>query len=213
MISLIHPSRGRAKKAHDTFRYWMDNSSGTIKIQHILSIDNDDNHRQEYFNLFTKSLIVSGNNDCVVMATNEAAKHTTGEILIYLSDDFKCPHDWDLALVNKFAATSDPALVKVDDCLQLYKADVLTIPVMNKVLYNRLGTFWHPGYKSMFVDQDLFWVCTNNNWLIPAPELKFPHEHYCNGKAEKDETYKRSDANWHHGKAFYEKRKMEGFVI
>jgi len=106
-----------------------------------------------------------------------------------------------------------PALLKVDDCLQPYHVRVLTIPMMNRLLYQELGYFWNPLYDSMFVDQDLYEVCEKNRWLIHAPHLKFPHNHVSVGKAPDDETYRRSAANWNTGKATFQRRQQAGFPL
>lgn len=214
-ISLIHPSRGRAQKAFDTVNYWYDNSCGHFNIQHILSLDSDDSELKKYFELFqnTWSQIIVNENTCVVEATNIAAKLVTRDILIYLSDDFKCPKNWDELIIRIFNNISGPILIKVDDCLQKFNVDVLTIPIMNRELYNKLGYFFHPGYKSMFVDQDLYHVCKNNKWIYPAANLHFPHEHPANGKAQNDEIYKRSAANWNQGKELYHKRMSLNFPL
>jgi glycosyltransferase involved in cell wall biosynthesis len=214
-ITLLHPSRGRAKKAKETYDYWVSQSSGEIEIEHILSLDRSDSANEEYYKEFdnTGSLCLLKDNACVVEATNKAAKEANGDILVYMSDDFKCPLNWDIALENYFKGVKTPMLLKVDDCLQQFHIPVLTIPIMNRALYEKLGYFWHPGYKSMFVDEDLFWTVTYNNWIVNSPGLKFPHEHCCNGKAENDETYKRSAANWDQGKAMFAKRRLEGFPL
>lgn len=212
-ISLIHPSRGRPLQAKQTYDYWINNASGELELEHILSLDFNDDKNEEYGLFGPNSRQIIDHNECVVEATNQAAKVTTGDILIYLSDDFKCPRNWDLLIVQQFDNMEMPALLKVDDCLQPFDKDVLTIPIMNRVLYKRLGYFWNPMYRSMFVDQDLYWVCANSNWIIFAPMLKFPHEHYSVGKAQRDETYRRSDQNWEHGKRIYAQRKTEGFKL
>lgn len=213
-ISLIHPSRNRAEKARKTLDYWMSKASNTIEIEHILSIDLDDSQIEDYKRLFQTSTILISNNTCVVEATNIAAKKSTGDILIYFSDDFKCPDNWDIEL-KKLGSLNwhVPQLWKVDDCLQKFHVAVLTIPIMNRALYETLKYFWYPEYRSMFVDEDLFWTCAKNEWLVMCPELKFPHEHPCNGLAENDETYKKSAANWDQGKALFAKRKVEGFLL
>lgn len=208
-ISLLHPSRGRPVKATQTYQYWMSQASGKFEIEHVLSLDFSDPENENY-ERFDKLSI--DHNDCVVEATNQAAKIATGDIFVYLSDDFKCPQNWDELIVEKFNL-NEPMLLKVDDLLQRFEVDVLTIPIMNRALYTRLGYFWNPIYRSMFVDQDLFWVCANSNWINFAPELKFPHEHYSNGKAQIDSTYTRSDLNWNQGKEMFAKRKAEGFTI
>lgn len=217
-ISLIHPSRGRAQKAIETWLYWLQNAYGKLPFEHILSLDSDDGQLEEYIKLFNNSKIVIGDNTNVVEATNRAAKIATGDILIYLSDDFKCPKYWDEALNTRFHTSNDvpidsPLLIKVDDCLQKFYVKVLTIPIMNKELYKVLGYFWHPGYKSMFVDEDLFWTCANNDWMALCEDLKFPHEHCSIGKAERDETYKRSELNWNQGKELFAQRKLENFPL
>jgi hypothetical protein len=212
-ITLLHPSRGRALKAKATLDYWMFRASKEYGIEHVLSLDNDDPQRKGYLSVFENSVVTENENDCVVQATNHAARIATGDILIYLSDDFKCPMNWDKLIVDRMHTYSEPLLIKVDDCLQPFNADVLTIPIMNKALYQRLGYFFHPEYRSMFCDQQLYWVCHNHGWMKLCPEMKFPHEHHVKGTVPNDDTYKRSAANWNQGKALYHKHKSEGFPI
>ena len=216
MISLIHPSRGRYDRAYHTLREWISKSSS--EIEHILSLDESDPQVARYQNTFIRNRcantqIIVNPNSCVVEATNHAAKIATGDIMLYLSDDFKCPHNWDKELISRFKDVESPMLLKVDDCLQQFHVDVLTIPIMNRGLYERLGYFWHPEYKSMFVDQDLYWTCHKHNWIVPCPELKFEHQHYSVGKSKKDETYTRSDSNWNQGKELYRRRKSLNFPL
>ncbi len=208
-ISLIHPSRSRPEKAKLTADLWIDRAQYPENIEHILSLDYSDPFRCNYTHIH--SLIVN-DNDCVVQATNIAAAISTGDILIYLSDEFVAPHGWD-SLITSRMQLETPQLLKVHDDLQPFNKDVLTIPIMNRALYTRLGYFWNPEYRSMFVDQDLYHVCKNNGWLSLAPDLVFPHEHYSIGKAPKDATYIRSDSNWVSGQATYLKRKQEGFPL
>lgn len=205
-FSLIHPSRGRPQQAYGTVTEWI-SKSGNVEVEHILSIDTSDPLKVEYDNLFPSYLC--NDNKSVVEATNNAAKQATGDVLIYLSDDFKCPDNWG-ELIEAKGLTGEWVL-KVDDCLQPFNVAVLTIPIMSRSVYNKLGYFWHPEYKSMFCDEHLYWKAKLNNWLVMAPELKFPHHHYSVGKAQHDETYKNSEANWDQGKAVFAKHKAEGF--
>ncbi len=211
-ISLIHPSRSRAKKAKETYNYWLSRANKKYDIEHILSLDADDFQLQEYRQLFENSTIIISNNNCVVEATNIAAKVSKGDVLIYLSDDFKCPKNWDDS-IKSVMGSNEPILIKVDDCLQNFDVAVLTIPIMNRKLYETLNYFWFPLYKSMFVDEDLFWTCKNNSWILNCSELKFKHEHHSVGLAKNDETYKKSEANWNQGKELFAKRKSENFPL
>lgn len=210
MISLIHPSRGRPQKAHNTYENWT-NKSLAYDVEHILSIDNDDPCYKEYCTLGLNVLVYP--NKSVVEATNAAAATSKGDILIYLSDDFDCPNGWHELIDKEFEGVNKPMLLKVDDCLQGFDVRVLTIPIMNRALYEKLGYFWHPDYKSMFVDEDLWWTCRNNGWLKKAQHLKFPHNHHSLGKCQNDETYRRSEANWDQGKATFARRKAAGFPL
>lgn len=211
-ISLIHPSRGRADKAKTTHRNWIDKSVN--HVEHILCLDSTDPEPHKYIiNFSWHEDVVIKDNISVVEATNHGAARSTGDILIYLSDDFDCPKDWDKLIEKEFEGVTEPMMLKVDDCLQRFEVGVLTIPIMNRALYEKLGYFWHPDYKSMHVDVDLFETCKKLGVIKYAPHLKFPHNHYSNGKAPKDETYTRSEGNWDQGLQVLKRRRAQGFPI
>lgn len=210
-ISLIHPSRGRALQSFKNHSEWIEKAN-VADVETIVAVDASDDQSQKYLDLYRGSCFI-GPNSSVVEATNYAAEKATGDILIYLSDDFRCPDDWANLVIEEFKKYNGPTLVKVDDCLQRFDVAVLTIPMMNRALYEKLGYFWHPEYKSMFVDEDLYWTATKLRALKFASHLKFPHEHVSVGKAKDDETYRRSAANWNQGKDLFKKRKSAGFPL
>lgn len=219
MISLIHPSRGRAKKSYENTMDWIAKAGCNVEV--ILSIDSSDNWR-EYFHIYppyphdaTTDYVrmYMGDHKNLVEATNHAAKESKGDILVYLSDDFKCFPNWGKALITEFEKYTGPTLLKVDDCLQEFHVPVLTIPIMNRACYDKLGYFFHTGYKSMFVDEHLYWRTKKLGFLKLAPHLKFEHCHVSVGKAENDDTYKRSAANWDQGKAKFAEHKRMGFTV
>jgi len=209
-ISLIHPSRGRAGKAFETYLTWINLISFDNKIEHILSIDLSDSDLENY-KLLPFSKVIINDNKNVVEATNIAAKEATGDILVYLSDDFKCPQNWDELIISFFENNEMPTLLKVDDCLQKFSSELITMPIMNRKLYEILGYFWNPLYEGSFVDNDLYHTC--KKYIFNAPELKFEHLHYSIGKALHDETYKRQDNNFESGKLIFQKRKSLNFPI
>jgi glycosyltransferase involved in cell wall biosynthesis len=189
---------------------WIETAGCEVEV--IISLDDSDPMLQGYFDRYVQPLLVNDNKS-VVEATNHAAKKAKGDILIYLSDDFKCPDNWGQLVLKEFEGETGPCLIKVDDCLQRFRVPVLTIPIMNRALYQKLGYFWHPGYRSMFVDEDLYWSALNLGALKFCEHLKFPHEHCSIGLAENDETYQRSAANWDQGKEFFATRKAAGFPL
>lgn len=212
MISLIHPSRGRPQQAFDTMTKWIDRAGA--HVEYILSLDEDDPTLPDYRRLFNgqKNIIIDKNTS-VVEATNVAAKCSTGNILLYLSDDFLCFDGWGYELEKEFGKYKGPVLLKVDDCLQKFTVPVLTIPIMSRELYQLLGYFWHPAYKSMHVDVDLYHTVKKLGALKFAPHMKFPHEHVSIGKAKDDETYRRSAANWNQGLEVFNRRKKLNFPV
>lgn len=227
LITLLHPSRSRPEKSLSNTAEWVSKCGAPVEL--ILSLDRSDPMYKQYdkgycnFEVCVKEYEnnqnfinyteICNDNTCVVQATNHAAIAAKGDILVYLSDDFKCPDNWGQLILKEFEGCTTPRLVKVDDCLQKFDVPVLTCPIMNRALYERLGYFWHPEYKSMFVDEDLYWTATKINALKMCPHLKFPHEHVSIGKAVMDETYRRSSANWDQGKAVFAKRKAAGFPV
>lgn len=213
-ISLIHPSRNRPEKARANYHTWLRQSSKCHEIEYILSLDVDEPQSlwyTEYFNASGIKLAMSNPPDgYVVGATNEGAKLATGDILVYLSDDFGCPQDWDKLIVERMDITK-PQILKVDDCLQQFNVGVLTIPIMTKAYYDQYGYFFYPEYKSMFCDEDLYNVAKMKDQLVFAPEFRFPHMHPSNPDktlcGANDETYNRSAGMWNQGKEVLRKRK------
>lgn len=213
MISLIHPSRGRSLKSKINMERWLNRA--TTPVEWILSIDKSDNYHQylsDYSNLLNRNgRIIVNDNDNVVQATNHAAAVSSGDILVYVSDDFDCPDNWD-TLILKEMDLHTPMILKVDDCLQKFSTNILTIPIMNREMYKKLGYFWHPSYSSMFVDEDLFWTAKKTNSIKNCEHIKFKHLHYSIGACSNDMTYIRSSKNWEQGKRVFQHRKENNFI-
>lgn len=218
VISLLHPSRSRPGKSIKNALDWYE-KSGVHDVDLIVSLDNSDPMLDQYIKYYEDGRyngdyrIIFYDNNSVVQATNKACEWAKGDILIYLSDDFAAPENWGQLVLKEFEGVTGPMLLKVDDCLQAFHVPVLTIPIMNRQLYERLGYFWHPEYKSMFVDEDLYWTAKKLGALKMCPHLKFEHCHVSVGKAEDDETYRRSSSNWKQGEAVFNRRKKLNFPI
>ncbi len=205
MISLIHPSRGRADKAAQTLANWAIRTTNS-NVEHILSIDSSDPQKGEYYDLANNrefDKVIENDNHSVVEAANHAAKEARGDILIYLSDDFDCPINWSKLILDKIAG-KEKVMLHVNDGLQPMSNAVLTIPIMTRALYKELGYFFYHEYKSMWCDVDLYW--STKKYMIHAPELLFEHKHHSRGHCENDETYRRSEGNWHQGLEIYNRR-------
>jgi hypothetical protein len=191
--------------AFDQYKNWMAKSTGLVPIEHILSIDIDELQANEYRQLFKDSLIVQDNpsDGYVVGATNVAAKHAKGDILIYLSDDFDCPTQWDVLIVNRLKGKVMAGL-EVNDSYQTNR-NLLTIPIITRDLYDKWGFFWHPEFKSMFCDNFMYEQIKREGVLVDAMDLVFEHKHYSRGLMAKDQTNTRSEAQYNNGRLIFNK--------
>jgi len=210
--SLLHPSRGRCARATEAIREWTARRSGSHAVEHILSVDTDDDvdGYRRVANAEEVQLVVNANRS-IVDAVNAAARTSTGDVLIVVSDDFGCPDDWDRVLAEVIGDRRDVAVLVHDGVA----ARILTLPILGRALYETLGYVYHPDYVSMFVDDDLTHTARAMGKLVDARHLLFPHRHYTAGKSALDATYARQNSNaaWWHGWRVIEKRRANGFGL
>lgn len=226
-FTLIHPSRGRCQMAYEAFQEWIGKASGENEIEYILSLDADDPHLQCYkdqFKDFDITLLI-GENRSLIDAVNAGAKRSSGECLIVVSDDFGCPEMWDEGIEKEskkvgYAIFEPPTAnlsghyfaIHINDTITNREAGVMTLPIISRAAYEQLGHIYNPVYFSMFADNELHDVCKANGCLIYS-DLVFPHNHWVNGKKQRDATYNRQNAKEHYdrGKIIYEQRKAARF--
>ncbi len=210
-ITLLHPSRNRASTADVTIAEWLGKRSGRHPIEYILSIDDSDKQIVEYRRLAERhgaQLIIRPNRNSV-SACNQAARVATGDLLIMVSDDFGCPEGWDDALVSAMGDRRDVAIF-VDDGIG---AKTMTLPIIDRAFYERLGYVLFPGYRHMFCDNELEEVARRLGKLIEATQLKFPHRHYIVGAAPYDEMYRMAESVWGSDAHVYRKRQVCDFGL
>jgi hypothetical protein len=212
-FSLVHPSRQRAERAEQALLEWRRNGSGRHELEHILSVDSDDPELARYEGLAARhaSRLIVGPNRSVVDAANRGAAAATGDLLVVVSDDFGCPQDWDAALAQVAGERRDLAIHVGDG----QAAPQMTLPVVGRELYRRLGYVYHPSYFSMFADDDITGVASALGLLVDARQLVFPHRHFSFGLSEFDATYRRQNANdkWWLGWRVFAKRRATAFGL
>lgn len=213
-ISIIHPSRNRPKEAFATAKNWLlkaDNDLGA-DFRYILSLDIDDPSLNDYNTLFENfglyGLSIVSKNRSAIDAINNAAKIATGDLLIVVSDDTDCPIGWDTLLLKELQGKSD-FCAKVDDGLQ---PTLVTMPIMDRVYYERYGYIYENSYSHMFCDQELTAVAIMTGKYIKLP-LTFNHLHYTTGHTPKDALNLRNDSTWHQGETLFNERLKTNFGI
>lgn len=214
-FSVIHPSYGRPIQARQTVAEWLDKMTGSESIEWILSVNDNDPAYSNYFKSFGDLgiPIVSDRFNGMVSASNAAARLAQGSILLLVSDDMHPPEGWDEMLMDDARlASDDPCVLQVHDSI---RDDIVTLPIMNRAAYDRLGYLYHDGYISMFADNDLAETAKAHGMYYRSDIVGFEHRHWVNGKAPKDDTYAREGSSiaWQVGEKLFEQRKEGGFPI
>jgi hypothetical protein len=208
-IALIHPSRGRPDKARQAYEEWLNNAD--CDFDYIISIDDSDpTHPKYYHNFEDDCQLIQHPNRSIVDAVNLACSHLVADIYVVMSDDFGCPKGWD-TIIKQSMPLDRPAVIQVRDTIQ---DEIVTLPILNRLMYEKLGYVYHPRYFSMFADNDLTECAKIHGELIKL-DVVFEHRHYVNGKSAMDDTYKRENSQqaWNVGKKFFEMRKRTGFKL
>lgn len=209
-ISIIHPSRQRPQQAMATAKAWLSSAKDRQDIEYILSIDVTDTHENKmaYHNISADVLLCYDNNSAIT-AINRAAAVSKGDLLIVVSDDFnQPPFHWDDALRIMLRGKSD-YIVKTADGIQPW---IITLPVMDRVYYQRFGYIYYPEYGHMFCDTEMTHVADLLDKKITLP-IKFAHNHYTTGNTAKDAVNIKNDRTWSHGEALYLERMMSHFGL
>ncbi len=216
-FSLLHASYGRPEKAMAAMRMALERASQSDHVEYIFACNADDPSYAAFKDAlalhFTKCAspaqwpkMVWGNFVGSASAWNAAANASTGEILIQMQDDLELPQDWDQLLMNAITnnngrgipAKTSPLFVSVSDG---YRKDALCCTaIMNRARYTQQGEFLHPGYISVFSDDDVTYralrdardeKCT----FVNARDLTFLHRHHYHDKSvPMDATYERENS-------------------
>jgi hypothetical protein len=200
MISIIHPTRNRFKQAQETTNKWLSRADGNI--EYILSVDLDD------LNYKNSSIAFISDNKSAIEAINNAAKKASGNIFIIISDDTDCPEHWDTLLLQALEGKSD-FCAKTDDGLQ---PTLITMPIMDRIYYERYGYVYHPDFLHMHCDEELTCVALMTGKYIKLP-ITFLHNHYTTGKTEIDDINRKNNATWAQGQKTLNEHAKNNFGI
>lgn len=204
MISVVHPSRRRPEQAYATYQKWKERADG--EFEYILSIDADD--RSDYLGTFIGQRISIAPNRTAIEAINIAAASCVGDILVVVSDDTDCPEHWDTLLLTELEGKSDFVL-KCKDGIQPV---LVTMPIMDRVYYERYGYVYHPDFDHMGADVELTAVAIMTGKLLYS-SLMFEHMHYSTGKSDKDAVNEKNDLTYAHGDSVLARHRVTNFGI
>lgn len=205
MISILHPSRSRPEKAKQTAFKWLTNAG--CDVEYILSLDDDDAHFYRSMEEWGYGVVINKNRSAID-AINNAAKVSTGNIIIQIADDFDCPPMWGRQILDATQGKED-WILKTPDGIQKW---IITLPIMDRAYFNRFGYIYFPDYLHMFCDTELSCVADLTGRKIEA-NIPFVHNHYSTGKAEKDAVSIKADSTWNQGEKLFLERYEKNFGL
>lgn len=209
-ISIIHPSRNRPRQANKTIKHWLSMAKDKSKIEYILSVDKDDKDLVSYKHIGIDNgiYVASNRNKSAIQAINNAAKVSTANIIIVVSDDFTAFQDWDEILLKELEGKED-FVVKTRDGIQDW---IITLPLMDRTYYRRFGYIYYPGFQHLWSDSELFCVAWMMDKIIMS-DLVFEHHHYSVKKSKKDLINIKNDKTWKQGEKLFYERKKSNFEL
>jgi hypothetical protein len=94
-----------------------------------------------------------------------------------------------------------------------YRADLNTMTIWCRKLYNKYNYLYHPAYKSFYCDEEWTIVGKKLNILRYDPRVIFRHVHYSTNpnKNPKDQLYSVNDRYWNRDKLVFQIRQKQGF--
>ncbi len=172
---------------------WIGEATAPDESQYVLRVDRRwDFDQAWYFNIGhawelerSNNILVfndSGSRKCSVDGWNEAAKASSGDIMILNSDDmFPCAR-WDERLLEATGFTNGQ---HQDFVIQVRNGTphdhrvpaLMALQIMSRARYERLGYALWPGYESIASDDDFGEHAHLDGIVIDATNLIFPHRH------------------------------------
>lgn len=208
-ISILHPSRGRPEQALVTRNKWIANLDySSDGLEYILVCDYSDPELQKYYNLFQLDGVHVGHHNSAIEAINTGAKMSRGDLIITISDDFSCCMHWDTLLLQALKGKSD-FCAKINDGSQKW---IITLPIMDRVYYNRFQYVYFPDYRHMFADTHMTSVAWMLGKYIELP-LTFRHDHYTTGRTKRDVINIKNDQTWAQGEELFKKQRRMNFGL
>jgi len=167
---------------------------------------NWEQHKAELSNYITDVVVVKTDRIGVCYPSYQLSSNLECEkdsdIVVFASDDFLPPDNWDEYLINKFDGKDGSLFVpdgyQLEDSSNMI-APCITIPLMTYGSLKKLNkVIYHPAYNHMFSDNELFMNCKDLGILINGYHdgIQFLHVHHSAGLRDVDEADRRYHSKW-----------------
>ena len=195
-------------------------NASNIKTHVLVSTSTEGDYLSKYFEaLCHKNRIVVFKPDypgvCLPSyKLSSTLEYDDDDIIVFGSDDFTTPQDWDQYLINKLKGKD--GLLFVRDAYQLPDSSnmlhaAITIPIMTGSALKKMNNIiYHPTYSHMFSDCELYLTTKDLNLLIDdrlTDATTFEHMHHAAGKRSVDQHDQSYYQNWKNDESTWNERK------
>lgn len=205
-ISLLHATRNRVDRAVDCKRLWMEAADKPERVEHWFAIDPDDAVSAVGLQGHGVVTVAEEGRGCVG-AWNLAAEHSTGEILVQLSDDWLPLLGWDTLFESRLAPVKKSKVLRISDG---HRADDLfCMAIITRARMVQQGWFLPPAYTGIYSDDEFSFRAFEDGVVVDARDLVFVHEHPNYDSAiAMDETYQRQndDSRYEEARGLFKER-------
>lgn len=183
-ISLLHATRDRAIAAISNMTLWFQRANRPERVEHIFAVDADD-QTAAMLNRFGG--VTQDGNGYSVGAWNLAANHSTGDILVQMSDDFEPPPGWDDAIESRLDIEKAQVLRTSDG----YRTDeLLPMAICTRKFYEQYG-FLDSRFKNQYSDAEFTVRASKAGAIVGSRDLSIVHHHPLFENRPLDATYRR----------------------
>lgn len=187
VISLCHATRQRAGRAMACRKMWLDAAENPSRVEHIFAVDANDGESTEALQKYQPRIVATAGLGCIG-AWNLAAAHSTGHILVQLSDDWLPVPGWDRLFATRLSPVRRPSVLRISDGHR--SDDLLCMAIITRARMRQQGWFLPPAYTGVYSDDEFSFRAYEDNVIVDARDIILVHEHpNYDSSIAMDETY------------------------
>jgi len=215
-ILFKYATRGRPDWFRSTLSIYYNMISADCDFEFVITIDEDDESMntpsiKAFMNGIKYLKYYYGTHKNKIEAINDNLENLDYDILFIVSDDM-IPQvkGFDKIIINDMKKN----FPNIDGALHYHdgfcgKDNTITLSIMGKKLYEKIGYVYHPDYWSLYCDNEFTDVVRELDKYFYNPKVIV--EHKWHGGRNADETYKASNRSSDHDEKVYNDRKELGF--
>jgi hypothetical protein len=209
------PTRARPGKFLQCLAAWIGSVSGKHDVEYLITLDGDDalslGAIPFIYEHEAKITVVVGHSEGKVHAVNRDLAGRDFDVLVVVSDDmWPQVRGWDARIVEDMTGEF-PDLDGLVHYSDGYRADICTLPVMGKRLYDAWGYVYHPSYQSLWCDNEATAVARRDRKYAFKRFVLARHEHPANTRQPGDALNAHNDKFFRTDRETYFKRRAAGF--